>query len=209
MYYLKVHEATKKIFFKKIIKRLFDFFFSLTLLCIFFIPIILLILISSFYTKSFGLFTQKRVGEKGNLFTIFKIRTINKSGYISNFGSFLRKSKLDELPQLYNIVVGEMSFVGPRPDIEGFADKLVEDDRVILSFKPGLTGPATIKFFNEELDLKQSLKPKELVNEYWKEKVKINKEYVLDYKLSKDIYYLNKTIIFIVKNLRLSFISKR
>ena len=201
MYYLEVHGATKYLVFKKFIKRIIDFFLSLALLIILLIPILFLIIISTFITNSFGLFTQKRVGKDGKTFFIYKIKTIDNLGATSNFGAFLRKSKLDELPQLFNIVVGEMSFVGPRPDIEEFANKLSKEDEIILSFRPGLTGPATIKFLNEEKELRQSLNPNKLINEYWNEKVKINKDYVLNYYLYKDIYYMFKTLFYVFKNL--------
>ena len=77
---------------------------------------------------------------------------------VTKFGKFLRRSKLDELPQLYNVLIGDMSFVGPRPDVEGYADKLVGEDRIILSVKPAITGPATIKFADEEIVLARTRK---------------------------------------------------
>lgn len=201
MYYSKVLEVIDSLGFKKIIKRIVDLFLSLILCPLMLIPIICLILISSFDTKIFGLFFQKRVGFKGRLFTIFKIRTLNKQQEVSKIGSFLRKSKLDELPQVFNILIGNMSFVGPRPDVIGFANKLKGEDNIILSMKPGLTGPATLKFFNEEEDISKSKKPEKLIEKYWKEKVDINKEYVLNYYLYKDIIYLYKTIQYAFKNL--------
>lgn len=196
-----MHEVTKKTKKKKFIKRILDFLLSFILLFIFLIPILILIIISTLVTKSFGLFTQKRVGQYGKNFTIYKIKTINSFGEISTFGNLLRKSKLDELPQLFNIILGEMSFVGPRPDIEEFVDKLNKKDKIILSFKPGLTGPATIKFLNEEEEIKQSLYPSKLINEYWNEKVKINKDYVLNYYLYKDISIMLKTLFYVFKNM--------
>jgi len=201
MYYLEVHEATNKLLIKKSVKRLFDILLSITLLSILFIPILFLVIFSSIVNNTFGFFTQERVGENGHIFTIFKIRTINTSGQILKFGRFMRKSKLDELPQLFNILIGDMSFVGPRPDIIGFADKLNKEDKVILSFKPGLTGPATLKYINEEIELNNSSNPNELLKEYWEEKVRINKEYVLNYYLYKDICYLFKTLFYVIKNM--------
>ena len=153
-------------------KRLFDLTFSLIGVIIFFLPVLFLISLVALLTQKFGLFTQQRVGQYGNIFKMYKIRTM-KSHRDENFittvndsritmiGKFLRRSKLDELPQLYNVFIGNMSFVGPRPDVVGYADKLKGEDRIILSVKPGITGPATLKYRNEESLLAQHANPKE------------------------------------------------
>lgn len=201
MYYLKEQEVIKYYFIKKIAKRLFDFTLSFLLIIFFSLLIVVLIFLSSIYTKSFGLFTQRRIGRRGKTFTIFKIRTINNDGTISRFGRCLRKIKLDELPQLFNILIGNMSFVGPRPDIEGFADKLEVEDKVILLVKPGLTGPATLKFINEEQELAKVINYEETVNKYWKKKVEINKKYVMDDYFYKDVYFIYKTFIYILRTI--------
>ena len=92
------------------------------------------------------LFKQTRIGKNGRLFTIYKFRTIPAGKTQSNvWGSFLRKTKLDELPQIINIIKGEMTWVGPRPDIPGYADQLIGEDRIILTVKPGITGLAQVK----------------------------------------------------------------
>ena len=145
--------------------------------------IIVLILLAAIDTKSSGIFKQKRIGQYGKPFTIFKIKTIRvkeiKTKSISTFGAFLRKSKLDELPQLLNILLSDMSFVGPRPDISGFADNLKGEDKFILSVKPGLTGPASLYFKNEEFILSKQERPDQYnINEIWPLKIKLNKEYV-------------------------------
>ena len=115
---------------------------------------------------------------------------------ITLFGRFWRKTKLDELPQLINIVKGDMSFVGPRPDVPGFADKLSGDDLVVLSIRPGITGPATIKYRNEEDLLAAQNNPEKFNQEViFPDKVKINKDYVENYHFFKDLYYIYKTII--------------
>lgn len=143
-----------------------------------------------------GLFIQDRVGRKAKLFKILKIRTLNKHGNASSFGKFLRKSKLDELPQLINILINDMSFVGPRPDLPGFADRLSGDDRIILSIKPGITGPAALKFFHEEEVLKSKSNPDKYSREViWPEKIKLNKEYIENYHILLDIKYILKTIV--------------
>jgi lipopolysaccharide/colanic/teichoic acid biosynthesis glycosyltransferase len=169
-------------------------------------PIILTAwIIASIETKSNGFFLQKRVGENGKLFTIIKIKTMYPNNgstvttandnRITKSGKFFRKYKIDELPQLINVLKGDMSFVGPRPDVPGYADKLEGEDRIILSIKPGITGPATIKYKNEEEILARVNDPIKYNNEViWPDKVKINKEYIKNWSLKKDIEYILKTI---------------
>ena len=124
--------------------------------------------------------------------------TITASGdpRITRVGGLLRKSKLDELPQLFNILLGHMSFVGPRPDVPGYADRLEGEDRVILTVRPGITGPATLKYRNEE-DLLASCDDPEKYNDQviYPDKVRINRMYVLEYSFSKDVGYLLQTLI--------------
>ena len=107
------------------------------------------------------IFKQKRVGRKGQLFTMYKFRTmvthhcgnsISVAGEsrITPLGTTLRKYKLDELPELWNVFIGDMSLVGPRPDVPGYADKLKGEERNILQLRPGITGPASMKYRNEE-----------------------------------------------------------
>ena len=107
------------------------------------------------------IFKQKRVGRHGKLFTMYKFRsmtvthggsTVSMAGEarITPFGAVLRKYKLDELPELWNVLIGDMSFVGPRPDVPGYADKLEGNDRRVLELRPGITGPASLKYRDEE-----------------------------------------------------------
>ncbi|WP_334126688.1 sugar transferase [Empedobacter brevis] len=188
-----------------LIKHIFDYILALILLIFLVGLIVLLIIISSFETKQLGLFTQNRVGKKGKLFKIYKIRTIkgtSKSTITTNrhqvtkIGKILRKYKLDELPQLFNILKGEMSFVGPRPDVEGYADKLVGEDRIMLNVKPGITGPAQLKYRNEE-DILSKVKDPIMYNDtvLWPDKVRINIEYVKNWSFKRDLVYMFKTII--------------
>ena len=108
-----------------------------------------------------AIFTQKRVGKDGKLFTCHKFRTMTVKHHgstvsvagdarITPFGAILRHYKLDELPGLWDVLIGHMSFVGPRPDVPGYADKLVGDDRDVLKLRPGITGPATLKYRVED-----------------------------------------------------------
>lgn len=188
-----------------LIKHIFDYIFVLILLILLVGLIVCMIIISTLDTKDFGLFTQVRVGKNGKLFKIYKIRSMvgiqensvtTTSHRITKFGGFLRQYKLDELPQLINILKGEMSFVGPRPDIIGYADELVGEDRIILSVKPGITGPAQLKYRNEEELLSLQSNPIWYNdNVIWPDKVLINKDYVNNWSFKKDLYYIFKTIL--------------
>ena len=128
-------------------------------------PIILIIFIIHKIVMPDGgfIFLQKRIGQYGKKFYIYKIRTMkagsdNKNMFVTTatddrilpFGKWLRKTKLDEIVELVNVLKGEMSFVGPRPDVEGYADKLEGEDRKVLELRPGITGPASLKYINEE-----------------------------------------------------------
>jgi lipopolysaccharide/colanic/teichoic acid biosynthesis glycosyltransferase len=147
-------------------------------------------------TLSLGLFVQKRVGRHGKLFNILKIRTINDAtGHISKFGMFLRKSKIDELPQLLNVLLGQMSFVGPRPDIQGYYDRLEGENRKILELRPGLTSEASLKYFNEEIILSTKINPLEYNDTViFPDKVRMNLEYYYKKSFSEDLKIITKTV---------------
>jgi lipopolysaccharide/colanic/teichoic acid biosynthesis glycosyltransferase len=184
---------------QKRVKRSFDILMSVLGIIIFGWLIVLLIIISFFDTGENGIFIQERVGLEGKLFKIYKIRTFKKTSKnklaLTKYGQLLRSSKLDELPQLFNVLKGAMSIVGPRPDIIGFADKLSGDDRLILTVKPGITGPASIYFKNESEIINLSSNPDEYNKEViWPKKIELNLEYIKEYSLLKDIKYLFKTI---------------
>ena len=188
-----------------IFKNIFDYIIALILLILLVGLIVFIFIISSIDTKSSGIFKQLRIGKNGKSFYIYKFRTMKKftgsnitldTHPITKFGLFLRKYKLDELPQLFNILKGEMSFVGPRPDVKGYADFLEGEDRIILKFKPGITGPAQLKYRDEMKLLSKVEDPISYNDEIiWPDKVQINKEYVLNWKFSKDLFYIYKTII--------------
>ena len=177
------------------IKSLFDYSMGFFLFLILIGPIIILVIGSSCTFNKFGIFVQERIGKNGKPFFIFKIRSLHDNkNQKSKFGSFIRKYKLDECPQVINVLMGDMSLVGPRPDLPGFADQLKGEDRIILSVKPGITGPASIRFKDEEFLLSKMPDPKQYAKEViWPEKARINKEYVSNWSLSKDIYYLWNT----------------
>ncbi len=190
--------------YQKFIKRLFDLVLAITLLPFLLPVIVFLIIIATIDTHQTGFFIQKRIGYQGKPFSFYKIRTLKGKNHddiiaiynqATPFGKFLRNTKLDELPQLLNVLIGTMSFVGPRPDIPGYADKLTGKDRIILTVKPGITGPATIKYKNEDKILLQQTNPKQYNDEViWIDKIKINKEYVKNWSLQKDIRYLWSSI---------------
>jgi lipopolysaccharide/colanic/teichoic acid biosynthesis glycosyltransferase len=163
--------------------------------------------IAALETRSNGFFFQKRIGKDGRPFTVIKIKTMDPSRKggstvttkedprITRSGRWFRRWKIDELPQLINVLRGEMSFVGPRPDVPGFADRLEGEDRVILSLRPGITGPATLKYRNEEELLASQRDPERYNREViWPDKVRINREYLEAWSLKKDLWYLWKTI---------------
>ena len=191
----------------KFLKRIFDIFFAFIGLFLLWPIILFAWIIASIETRSNGFFLQKRVGKNGKLFTIIKIKTMyegknnlstittKNDSRITKSGRIFRKLKIDELPQLFNILKGDMSFVGPRPDVPGYADKLQGEDRIILTIRPGITGPATLKYKNEEELLAKVDNPKEYNDKViWPDKVKINKEYVKNWSFKKDIYYIIRTI---------------
>lgn len=190
---------------QKIIKRLFDLFFSFIGFTLLLLPLLVLIGFSTISTKKFGLYSQIRIGFSGKAFVMYKIRTmiqgnesqvitIENDPRITWFGRFLRRFKLDELPQLWNVIKGDMSLVGPRPDVPGYADQLKGDDRIILSVKPGITGPATIKYKNEESLLANQKDPVVYNDEViWKDKIKINKKYIEHWSLKGDVVFLFRT----------------
>ncbi len=152
-------------------------------------------------------FVQKRVGKNAKLFKMYKFRTmtLNHCGSsisvagenrITSFGAILRKYKLDELPELWNVFIGDMSFVGPRPDVPGYADKLKGENRLILNLRPGITGPASIKYANEEEILSQVDNPQDYNdNVIYPDKVKINLEYYYKHSFFNDIKLIFKTIL--------------
>ncbi|AXT18570.1 sugar transferase [Flavobacteriaceae bacterium AU392] len=186
---------------EKNIKRVFDVFFSFIGLILLGWVILLVAVISKIFIKGKGFFKQKRIGQYGKEFIIYKIETIHpeeakkENPYISEFGQFIRKYKIDEFPQLWNVLEGTMSFVGPRPDLPEYLDMLEEKAKVILNIKPGITGPATLYYRNEEKLLNLQKKPKEYNKEViWPQKVAMNTKYINEYSFVKDIYYIYKTL---------------
>jgi len=190
------------------LKRTFDVALACVGLLLSYWLILLAWIAASLDTRSNGFFVQERVGLNGKLFKVVKIKTMRPmkemnttvtakhDPRITSLGSFFRKTKIDELPQLWNVLLGHMSFVGPRPDVPGYADKLKGEERIVLSIRPGITGPATLKYKNEEEILAAQPDPVKYNDEViFPDKVKINMEYIRDYSFKKDLDYIWRTVV--------------
>lgn len=181
------------------VKRLFDIVFSLVGLLLSGWLIALFYLVVKCTSAGNGFFLQERIGRYGITFTIYKLRSMADGAqgmYVTLPGRFLRRSKIDELPQLYNILKGDMSFVGPRPDISGYYDALTGEDRCLLQLRPGLTGPASIKYANEEEMLAAS-KDSVYLNDkvIFPDKVRLNLIYYKKQSLWLDVKLLVCTLL--------------
>lgn len=204
------------------LKRLFDILASLFgLLLIWWVYPIVAIIIKIKMPGGPAFFCQKRVGRNGNLFTCHKFRTMTvKHGgssvsvagdsRITPLGAKLRHYKIDELPELWDVLIGNMSFVGPRPDVPGYADQLQGEDRVVLKLRPGITGPATLKYRLEDEMISNYVAERHAVGdtrdsqviavEYndtviYPDKVRLNKYYYEHYSFWKDIEMIFATVL--------------
>ena len=194
-----------------ILKYIFDRLVSLIVLLILWpIFIIVAILIKVKMPGGPVLFVQKRVGRFGKLFKVHKFRSMTvrketdavtgvaaaETARITPLGEKLRKYKLDELPELWDVLIGKMSFVGPRPDIPGYADQLQGEDREILKLRPGITGPASLKYRNEEDILASVDNPQQYNDEIiYPDKVRLNRYYLHHYSFIKDIQMIFCTVL--------------
>ncbi|SFU33252.1 sugar transferase [Halomonas korlensis] len=188
-------------------KRVLDFTLAAIGLLLAWWIIALAWLAATLNTGRNGFFTQRRIGRGGKPFTLVKIRTMRDSPglhttvtrandpRITRVGRLLRRTKIDELPQLWNVLIGDMSFVGPRPDVTGFADNLVGEERLLLRVRPGITGPATLKYRDEEELLEKTADP-ETFNRHviWPDKVRINLHYVHQWSLTEDLKHIWHTV---------------
>ena len=189
------------------IKRTFDLCSSFMGLIILFPLLIFISLAIKLGSSGPIFFSQSRVGKDGKLFTLVKFRsmtvqqdssstaTARGDVRITKIGAFLRKYKLDELPELWNVVMGEMSLVGPRPDVPGYADSLKGTDRNMLKLRPGITGTASLKYANEEEILAAQEDPQKYNDEViFPDKVIVNLEYYENQSLWLDIKIIFATI---------------
>ena len=188
-------------------KRVFDFTVALVGLPILLLPGVVLAAAVGAGSGRPVFFRQERVGRGGRVFRIVKFRTmvvrpagdspvtVAGDARMTPVGAFLRRWKLDELPQLWNVLVGDMSLVGPRPDVPGYADGLQGDDRRVLELRPGITGPATLAYRDEEELLAGVDDPVRYNDEViWPAKVRLNLEYLRTASLGKDLGYLWRTV---------------
>jgi len=189
------------------LKRTMDILVSIIVLTMLSWLILFCLLIAWIDTGISGIYRQERIGLAGKKFNLWKIRSMkNIVGYdttvttkndprITRSGRFFRKTKIDELPQFVNVLCGDMSLVGPRPDVSGFADKLEGEDQIILTIRPGITGPASIYFKNEEELLASQEEPENYNYQViWPKKIQLNKKYINEWSFSKDIYYIFRTV---------------
>ena len=179
----------------------------LGLLLIWWLLIVVAILIKAKMPGGPALFRQTRIGRHGKPFTIYKFRTMTVGhggssvsvageSRITPLGAVLRRYKIDGLPELWNVLIGDMSFVGPRPDVPGYADRLQGDDREMLELRPGITGPASLKYRNEEELLAAVDNPQEYNDTViYPDKVRINRYYLHNYSFVKDIEMIVCTVI--------------
>lgn len=195
-------------------KRVFDVLFSfvgIIILLPIYIIISLLIIIDS---KGGILYKQERTGKGDKIFKVFKFRTMRPDSFskgaltvgsrdprITNVGYYLRKYKLDELPQLFNVLFGDMSFVGPRPEVKKYTDLYNRTQKKVLTVRPGITDYASIKFRNENDLLSVSDNPEQLyIDEIMPEKLDLNLKYINDSSLFKDIKIIFDTFYVIIKD---------
>lgn len=193
---------------QQVLKRSFDVLGAAGGLLLTFWLIALAWLLATLDTRQNGFFIQERVGQHGRRFRVVKIRTMRPAAGVTTtvttgrdpritpVGRFLRRTKIDELPQLFNVLLGQMSFVGPRPDVPGFADRLEGEERAMLSLKPGITGPATLAYRDEEELLTEQADPERYNREViWPDKVRLNLEYIRRWSLLGDIRYIWQTVV--------------
>lgn len=188
-------------------KRIFDILASLFGLLLIWPILLIIALIIKIKMPGPVLFTQQRTGRKGKTFNIYKFRTMT-TGHggntisvkgekrITPLGAVLRKYKLDELPELWNVLLGDMSFVGPRPDMPEYYQRLQGEELKILELRPGITGPASLKYANEEEILGKVPDPVKYNDEViWPDKVRINLDYYYHRSFFGDIHLILNTIL--------------
>ncbi|MNV24301.1 putative undecaprenyl-phosphate N-acetylgalactosaminyl 1-phosphate transferase [compost metagenome] len=193
-------------------KRLFDILVSLIILSVF-LPFGILIAIAIILESKGGAFyRQERIGKNGVPFKLWKFRTMRvnadklgkltvgmRDPRITRVGYFIRKSKLDEFPQFLNVLVGEMSIVGPRPEVQEYVSLYTEEQRKILSVKPGITDYASLEYFKENELLGKSENPRETyIHEIMPAKIKLNEKYIANPTLGQDIKIMWQTFLKIV-----------
>ncbi|MGZ6540074.1 MAG: sugar transferase [Bacteroidia bacterium] len=188
-------------------KRLLDIFFSLIGLIILLIPFLIISVLILIDSRGGVFYKQTRVGKNGIDFKLFKFRSMrtdaDKAGLltvggrdnrITKIGYTLRKYKMDELPQLINVLIGEMSLVGPRPEVRKYVDMYTEEQKKVLKIKPGITDYASIEYSNENEILGKADDPEKVyITEIMPEKLKLNLKYIEEQSISTDLKIIFKT----------------
>lgn len=205
---LSIQEHLKNKKFSLSFKRVFDILFSILGLIIMFIPMIIISILIKTQSDGPVFFRQVRVGKNGKDFEILKFRTMivdaEKKGKqitigddprITKIGSFLRKTKLDEFPQLINVLKGEMSFVGPRPEVRHYVEMYNEEQKKVLLIRPGITDRASIIFRDEAQLLAKSDNPEETyIHEIMPKKLEYNLDYIRNFSVWTDIRLILETL---------------
>ncbi len=190
-----------------VLKRSFDLATAVAILLCTWWLIVLAWAWARWETGASGFFRQDRVGRGGRIFRVVKIRTMRAAtsdrssvtvrgdSRVTRSGAVFRRWRIDELPQCFNVILGDMSIVGPRPDVPGFADLLEGDDRIVLTVRPGITGPATIKYREEESLLALTSDPERFNREVlFPDKTRINSHYVKHWSLGEDLRCVWRTV---------------
>lgn len=194
-------------------KRLFDILVSLIILSVFLPFGILISLAIVLESKGGAFYRQERIGKNGVPFKLWKFRTMRvnadqlgkltvgmRDPRITRVGYFIRKSKLDEFPQFLNVLTGEMSIVGPRPEVQEYVSLYTEEQRKILSVKPGITDYASLEYFKENELLGKSENPRETyIHEIMPAKIELNKKYIANPTLGQDIKIMWHTFLKMIK----------
>lgn len=207
-----IDERLKKRGFSLAIKRFVDIILSLIGLIILLIPFIIISVIIKLTSKGPVFYRQERIKRGDVPFRIFKFRTmvqdadkkgmlitVGEDNRITGIGKFLRKSKIDELPQLINVLIGDMSFVGPRPEVPKYTALYDEYQKNVLKIRPGITDLASIKYKDEASVLAKSENPEETyINEIMQEKLRINLEYIEKISVIQDIKLIFITVLEVI-----------
>lgn len=206
-------KKSTKILFNDSLKRIFDFVFSLLGILILLPVFIIIAILIKIDSKGPVLFKQIRVGRNEELFHILKFRTmvtdaeklgkqitIGKDSRITRVGHFLRNYKLDEFPQLFNVLLGDMSLVGPRPEVPKYTAYYSKEQKKIFQVRPGITDYASIKYSKENEILASSEDPEQTyINEIMVDKLTINLDYIRKRSLKEDLYIIFATVAKILK----------
>jgi lipopolysaccharide/colanic/teichoic acid biosynthesis glycosyltransferase len=191
-----------------ICKRLFDLFFSLAAIIILLMPGLMLAFVIVIGSRGGAFYTQARVGQNGKLFGLIKFRTMfvgsDSKGLltvglsdsrVTRIGKFLRKTKLDELPQMFNIFAGQMSFVGPRPEVPKYMAMYNDEQKKVLLVRPGLTDYASLEYINESDLLAQQTDPEKFyIETVMLAKLSLNLKYIDDMSFSTDVKIIFRTL---------------